>query len=897
MGESMTEAWDGASDLAEFNTTTDGSGGAFSLRNAASASFVLGVFTNNSADDGGAIAVSGTGDLTLSSSEFVGNSGVGVGGSVFFDGGVAAITNSRFEGSSATSAGALFLRGSVGLLDGNDFLFNNSGTNGGAVVIERVADLNVRFNTLCGNSSTEQGGGIYTDRAGANGTLMWNNNVFAENSAGAEGGGLYLFGNNTASVQNNTFIGNSAVGGGAAWLEGADFRFSNNIVSTSAGDGVSADPAVAARNFELVYSSWFANTAADLGGGLSTTTLDGTNILGDPDLMWAVDSCGVATYKPNLGSPVIDAGDPNILDPDGSPSDIGAYGGVGVDPALYIDADGDGFIALNDCDDGDNTVYPGAPEACDGVDSDCDADLNDPDATGQSTFWIDADQDGFGDPAVSLSACFPPAGYVDNDADCDDTTPAITDIPPTWYTDADADGYGDDNTAIAQCTAPVGAIDVGGDCDDTNNAINPAALEICNGVDDDCDGAVDTGAVDATPFYTDLDADGFGDSASWVLECIAPPGTAANGEDCDDTNALVNPSAPEVCNSIDDDCDNIVDGANAIDAVDWFGDSDLDGWGDTGTAITQCAPPSGFVDQDGDCNDADATVYPFAPEDCTSGVDSNCDGFIGTADNDGDGVPACEDCDDGNAAINPAADEVCDGADNDCDGLVDEADAIDTTLSFLDSDGDGYGDAQSNVVSCDVPTGYVLDGTDCDDTIDFIYPGAPEDCASGLDSNCDGFVGNGDSDGDGSIACEDCDDGDPNVLPGADEICDGVDNNCDGAIDEDGATFGSPFYVDADEDGFGDPDTEAKACEQPLGWVTDGSDCDDADSTVNPDGIEIPDDGIDQDCDGVDSFTDGIAPVEDVVASGKGCGCSSSEGSAPLGALFLTGVLALRRRR
>ena len=102
------------------------------------------------------------------------------------------------------------------------------------------------------------------------------------------------------------------------------------------------------------------------------------------------------------------------------------------------DLDGDGFAQADDCDDADAEVHPDAAELCDGIDNDC---------------------DGVTDPTVA------------------------------WFTDADGDGWG--TGGGEDCEPPAGSVDVGGDCDDADPAVNPGATEVCNGVDDDCDGTVD----------------------------------------------------------------------------------------------------------------------------------------------------------------------------------------------------------------------------------------------------------------------------------------------------------------------------------------------------------------------------------------------------------------------
>ncbi len=169
-------------------------------------------------------------------------------------------------------------------------------------------------------------------------------------------------------------------------------------------------------------------------------------------------------------------------------------------------------------------------------------------------------------------------------------------------------------------------------------------------------------------------------------------------------------------------------------------------------------------------------------------------GDTGPEDADGDGFDADVDCDDDDAQINPDATEVCDGLDNDCDELVDEDDDdldLDTMTSYYnDADGDGYGDPEVGTDSCADPGGgFVLDNTDCDDDNAANFPGTVEACDD-VDNDCDGVVDDVDVDGDGyfdstCLGGDDCDDGVPEINPGADEVCDdGIDNNCDGFAGE-----------------------------------------------------------------------------------------------------------------
>ncbi len=134
-----------------------------------------------------------------------------------------------------------------------------------------------------------------------------------------------------------------------------------------------------------------------------------------------------------------------------------------------------------------------------------------------------------------------------------------------------------------------------------------------------------------------------------------------------------------------------------------------------------------------------------------------------SVDADGDGFGANQDCNDGNAAVNPAAAEICDGIDNDCDGRVDEDDAVDAATWYPDADADGYGDADAATKACVAPDGHIADGTDCDDS--------------------DASLNQDDADADGYSSCEgDCDDANAAFNPGASSDGPLSDYDCDGVI-------------------------------------------------------------------------------------------------------------------
>ncbi len=415
------------------------------------------------------------------------------------------------------------------------------------------------------------------------------------------------------------------------------------------------------------------------------------------------------------------------------------------------DADNDGSLASVDCDDQDAGVHPGADERCNGADDDCDGDV-DEDAIDASSWYPDADGDSFGDPAAGTVSCVQPEGYIEDATDCDDGRPDV----------------------------------------------NPAAIEVCAEGDEDCDGLEGEAdpSVDATVWYRDQDGDGFGpDDAVTLAQCEAPAGYApftgdcddldalANPDDCDDAEATAHPGGTELCDAlgIDEDCDGAIDtdDPDAVGGPERWADGDGDRFG-AGVSVASCWPIVGYVEVDGDCDDADGAVNPDASE-------------------------VCDDAD---------TDEDCDGAADDLDASVDPSG---WTSRFRDADEDGFGDPTASVAACDVPLGYVENPADCDDTRAEANPLGDEICDGlSVDEDCDGLVDTDDDsatggpdwfvdrDGDGygtpdapTIAScwevsgrvtdeGDCDDGNSTTYPGAAELCNDVDDDCDAATSEDG---------------------------------------------------------------------------------------------------------------
>ncbi|MCO4761096.1 MAG: hypothetical protein KC502_06300, partial [Myxococcales bacterium] len=584
-----------------------------------------------------------------------------------------------------------------------------------------------------------------------------------------------------------------------------------------------------------------------------------------------------------------------------------------------------------DCDDFNFDVHPGATEVCNNkIDDDCDGSQNDENAAGCLDFYFDADNDGFG---ISAKKCLcTVSGFFRAKVagDCGDNNTAIKPGATeacdnvdndcnnvvddenatgckTYYLDNDGDGYG---LALGKClckTANNYTATKKDDCNDSVKAVNPGQTEFCNDIDDNCNGAIDEAC--------NKDGDDYCDSSKKTVGF--PNVCKKGGGDCNDNDPNVSQSGAEICDDADNDCDG---------STDEGCDDDNDDHCDANLKIV--GTPKTCLKGGNDCNDSVVGINPSAAEVCGNTVDENCNGSyndVGATgctnyyiDKDSDTygkngtLPKCMcikagdytatksgDCDDANYLINNGVAELCDGKDNDCDGKTDEG---------CDDDLDGYCD--SGMTTIGTPAVCLKGGGDCNDLVKAINPAAQEICGNSVDENCDNSLNSNDAascttyyydgDGDGfgvsvskclctpeggfkATKAGDCDDTKTTINPAAKEVCgDGLDNNCNGTVNEVNATNCIKFYKDGDKDGFGGTTSQCQCVAEGEFLATTSGDCDDTNNTVKPGGKEIcdaidnncnskTDEGCDDDGDGHCDFQMQITPTATCIKSTPKC--------------------------
>ena len=419
------------------------SGGAVAIRDS-SAAFVRSTFRNNRAVSGGAVMVSGPptapvrfeeclfednlaetaeGDggalvitnnpTTIVRSTFRGNRAVDDAGAIQLDFSPdSRLEDNRFENNVSGTAGALYLQRPLGVRVRRNVFVDNEAALGAAILVTGAGAFDVHGNHLCGGDAEEGGAvAVIAHQGTLAGTLR--NNLWIDNQATTGGSALFSTGNSVLDLDNNTFHG-SATSAILADPPGVLGSTNNAFVD------LGSSAIVGGAEVSLSYSLFWEATAPERGAQ--------THLIADPEFMDPVVDC-TATLRPSPTSPLIDAGDPAILDVDGSPSDIGAYGGPG---AVVWDLDGDG-VTDEDCAPTDPAISTPTDEIIgDGIDQDCD---------GLDLCYLDLDEDGLGGPDVAAGDCTAP-GLSSETGDCSDTDPALTtdcepavenSLPRAWF--------------------------------------------------------------------------------------------------------------------------------------------------------------------------------------------------------------------------------------------------------------------------------------------------------------------------------------------------------------------------------------------------------------------------------------------------------------------------------
>jgi hypothetical protein len=462
------------------DNTAGSSGGAVFAYYDNQVSFEGSIFEGNRAGYyGGAFSSWDYSDLALHGAPFADNAAVTGGGAVMFypvdsGAGVLDVAESRFVGNTSAEGGAFWIGwANQASLAGNQLEANTATGSGGAVLSYVTNTTTLADNLFCGNVAAA-GGAVSVQWTAVD---TWTNNRFVANSA-TSGGAAHRYASHAGSMVQNTFVGNAASGWGgayhAAWAY-TDFR--NNVVAdTPSGTGIYTAEAATEASTPVTFSGWSESAVADGSGYFWVGDgADGNVVADDPGFVAWDGTCG-ADLRLLGTSPFKDAGDPAVLDRDGTRSDMGAWGGPG---GPVEDADGDSFDSTVDCDDTSAARGPEATETCNGLDDDCD-------------------------------------GAVDEGAA--DATP--------WFTDADGDGFGDADAPTEACDAPTGAVPNNLDCDDADRWINPDASDLPgDGVDADCDGADNVqdipAAEPAEPTGAGCACNGTSAGAGWGLVLLA----------------------------------------------------------------------------------------------------------------------------------------------------------------------------------------------------------------------------------------------------------------------------------------------------------------------------------------------------------------------------------------
>ncbi|TVZ52275.1 MopE-related protein [Dokdonia sp. Hel_I_53] len=499
----------------------------------------------------------------------------------------------------------------------------------------------------------------------------------------------------------------------------------------------------------------------------------------------------------------------------------------------YLDSDGDGYgsstnvivdnvqpsgyvSVSGDCNVGDSSIFPGALEILDGIDNDCDGTIDEgltpliPSTItvttncgssvlnrslpplGVTWFWqSSASGTSTSSSAASITRTSGTIYYLRAKSNHNGLWSSARSVsysiqqPPVWYADVDGDGYG--NIAISQssCTQPIGYVSVSGDCNVSDSSIFPGALEILDGIDNDCDGTIDEGLTPLIPSTITVTTN----CGSSVLNRSLPPlgvtwfwQSSASGTSTSSSAASITRTSGTIYYlRAKSNHNGLWSSARSVSysiqqPPVWYADVDGDGYGNIAISQSSCTQPIGYVSVSGDCNVSDSSIFPGALE-ILDGIDNDCDGTIdeGLTPLIPSTITVTTNC--GSSVLNRSLPPLgvtwfwqssASGtstsssaasitrtsgtiyylrAKSNHNGLWSSARSVSYSIQqppvwYADVDGDGYGNIAISQSSCTQPIGYVSVSGDCNVSDSSIFPGALE-ILDGIDNDCDGTIDEG----------------------------------------------------------------------------------------------------------------------------------------------------------
>ncbi len=513
------------------------------------------------------------------------------------------------------------------------------GQDGGAIYVHTNGTIDLQRSLLCDNEASgggHEGGGV---QSSSTAIVRASHTVFHDQLANADdGGALRIDGSGT--LDHVILSNNRANEGSALMVNGGTVDLRGSLILDNESDSNDDAAAYSTGGFTGSDNLWWGNSDGDIEGGYLAF-----DVQIDPGVDFSGVSCATATMEDftPASTTALASTDYGAVTADGdgdgwgdtvdcAPTDPSIFPGATELPAdgtdqscnelelCHLDADADGHgstqtlyssaldcnapglapvgAPIDDCDDEDPSRHGGAPElVADGIDQDCD---------GYEACFEDLDLDGFGGPTTTPATddtCTEP-GLAATSEDCDDADgsvfPGGTDTPGDGI-DGDCDGYefcpydGDGDgfparngelTTSTDCPASEGFTTAGPeDCNDAASTVHPGALELCDELDNDCDGSIDNDVVYLN-WYPDGDGDGFGDGSGKPSYDCAPPDGYGPAGDCDDDDPRRSPGFPEApCDGIDNDCDAATpDDDGCVDTgVPADTDTDVDTDSDTDT--------------------------------------------------------------------------------------------------------------------------------------------------------------------------------------------------------------------------------------------------------------------------------------------------------------------------